>query len=48
MAEAHHFIGDDTHFNVKGPTQRLVDLGKAPFHLVPRFRGSLLLVGRKP
>lgn len=48
LVEGRHFLGEDTHCNVKTPAQRLVDLAKLPFYVVPHFRGSLLVVGRKP
>jgi SAM-dependent methyltransferase len=48
VVEARHFVGEDTCDNVKSPAARLVDLAKLPFYAVPRLRGSLLVVGRKP
>lgn len=48
VLEARHFVDNDTRYNVRGVTQRLIDLAKLPFHAVPHFRGSLLVVGRKP
>lgn len=48
VAESRHFLGEDTKENVRALRQRLVDLAKLPFYAVPHFRGSLLLVGRKP
>lgn len=48
VVEARHFVGEDTHCNVKTTTQRLIDLGKLPFYAAPHFRGSLLVVARKP
>lgn len=48
VVEARHFIGEDTHWNAKTLRERLIDLAKSPFCVVPHFRGSLLAVGRKP
>ena len=48
VVEARHFLGENTHYNVKTTAQRLIDLAKIPFYTVPHFRGSLLVVGRKP
>ncbi len=48
VVEARHFLGEDTHCNVKTVRERLIDLAKVPFYVVPHFRGSLLVVGRKP
>lgn len=48
VVEARHFLGEDTRYNVKTTVQRLIDLAKIPFYMVPHFRGSLLVVGRKP
>lgn len=48
VVERHWMIADDTHDNMKSMTQRLIDLAKVPFYMVPHLRGDLLLVGRKP
>ena len=48
VVEQRHAIGEDTHYNVKSVTQRLIDLAKLPFYGIPYFRGLLLVVGRKP
>ena len=48
VVEQRQYIGEDTHENVKSTLQRLIDLAKIPFYIVPHFRGSLLAVGRKP
>jgi SAM-dependent methyltransferase len=48
VVEQRQYIGEDTHENVKSVQQRLIDLAKIPFYVVPHFRGSLLAVGRKP
>lgn len=48
VVEARHFLGEDTHESVKPVAQRLVDVAKFPFYVVPHFRGSLLVVGEKP
>lgn len=48
VVERHWTIAEDTHYNVKSMTQRLIDLAKLPFYVVPHFRGDLLVVGRKP
>ncbi|MBI4456215.1 MAG: methyltransferase domain-containing protein [Acidobacteria bacterium] len=48
ITEAWHFCGRFTTHNVKSISHRLIDLAKQPFHLVPHFRDSLLVVGRKP
>lgn len=47
IIEARHFLGEDTHYNVKTTAQRLIDLAKWPFYVVPHLRGSLLVVGQK-
>ncbi len=48
VVEAQHFLTKDTRHNVKMLSQRLIDLAKIPFHLVPHLRGNLLVVGQKP
>jgi len=48
VVEARHFLTKDTRYNVKTLSQRLIDLAKIPFHLIPHLRGNLLVVGRKP
>lgn len=48
VVERCHFVADNTHYNVKSLTQRLIDLAKLPFYMVPHLRGGLLVVGRKP
>ncbi len=48
VVEAQHFLTKDTRYNVKTTSQRLIDLAKIPFHLVPHLRGNLLVVGQKP
>ncbi|MEE9231531.1 MAG: methyltransferase domain-containing protein [Acidobacteriota bacterium] len=48
VVEARHFLGEDTRYNVKTISQRLIDLAKCPFYVVPHLRGCLLAVGRKP
>lgn len=48
IAERRFFLGGDTQDCARKPRQRLIDLAKAPFYVVPHFRGSLLAVGRKP
>lgn len=48
VVERHWTIAEDTHYNVKSMTQRLIDLAKLPFYVVPHLRGDLLVVGRKP
>lgn len=48
VVEARHFLGEDTHENVRSLTQRFVDLVKLPFYVIPHLRGSVLVVGRKP
>lgn len=48
VVERHWTIAEDTHYNVKSMTQRLIDLAKLPFYVVPHLRGNLLMVGRKP
>ncbi len=48
VVEARHFLGEDTHESVKSVAQRLIDVAKIPFYVVPHFRGSLLVVGEKP
>lgn len=48
VVEARHFVEDDTRYRVKSIAQRSIDLAKLPFYLVPHFRGSLLVVGKKP
>ncbi len=41
-------MGEDTHYNEKSMTQRLIDLAKLPFYAVPHLRATLLVLGRKP
>jgi SAM-dependent methyltransferase len=48
VVERRFFLGEDTRHCVQPMRQRFVDLAKLPFYAVPHFRGSLLLVGRKP
>ncbi len=48
VVETRHFLGENTRYNVKTKAQRLIDLAKYPFYMVPHLRGSLLVVGRKP
>jgi SAM-dependent methyltransferase len=48
VVEARHFVGEDTHYNEKSMTQRLIDLAKLPFYTVPHLRATLLVLGRKP
>lgn len=48
VVEARHFVGEDTHYNKKSMTQRLINLVKLPFYTVPHLRGSLLVVGKRP
>ncbi len=48
VAERRFFLGEDTQDCAKRPKQHLIDAAKVPFYLIPHFRGSLLLVGRKP
>ena len=48
VVERRHTIAEATHHNVKSMTQRLIDLAKLPFYMVPHLRGDLLVVGRKP
>lgn len=48
IAERRFFLGEDTQDCTKRPKQHLIDAAKVPFHLIPHFRGSLLIVGRKP
>ncbi len=48
VVEARHFLGKDTRYNVKTISQRLIDLAKCPFYVVPHLRECLLAVGRKP
>jgi SAM-dependent methyltransferase len=48
VAERRFFLGEDTQDCAKRPKQRLIDTAKVPFYLIPHFRGSLLIVGRKP
>jgi SAM-dependent methyltransferase len=48
VAEARHFMGEDTRYLVRTPRRRPVELAKLPFSLVPHFRASLFAVGRKP
>lgn len=48
VVERHWTIAEDTRYNVKSMSQRLIDLAKFPFYMVPHLRGDLLVVGRKP
>jgi len=48
VVEQRQYIAEDTHENIKSIQQRLIDLAKVPFYVVPHFRGSLMAVGRKP
>lgn len=48
VVERHWTIAEDTYYNVKSMTQRLIDLVKFPFYVIPHFQGDLLVVGRKP
>ncbi len=48
VVEQCHTIAEDTHYNVKSIVQRLIDLAKLPFYIVPHLRGDLLVIGRKP
>ncbi|OHB44179.1 MAG: hypothetical protein A2178_00755 [Planctomycetes bacterium GWC2_49_10] len=42
-----HFLGDQTVFNEKSFKQHVIDYCKAPFYLIPRYRGDLLIAARK-
>ncbi len=48
VVEARHFVGEDTHYNVKSMSQRLINLAKLPFYTVPHLRATLLVLARKP
>ncbi len=48
VVEQRHAIAEDTRYNVKSSSQRLVDLAKLPFSMVPHLRGTLVVVGQKP
>ncbi len=48
VVDTQHFLTKDTRYNVKTFSQRLIDLAKLPFHLIPHLRGNLLVVGQKP
>lgn len=48
MVEQQFFLGEDTQDCVRSGRQRAIDAAKMPFYLVPHFRGSLLVVARKP
>ncbi len=48
IAERRYFLGEDTHDCVQPASRRVTDLAKIPFYAVPHFRGSLLIVGKKP
>jgi SAM-dependent methyltransferase len=48
VVERHYTIVEDTHYNVKSMNQRLIDLAKLPFYMVPHLRGDLLVLGKKP
>ena len=41
-------VVNDTRFNIKSFRQKLIDVAKIPFHMIPHFRGDLLVVARKP
>lgn len=47
IAQKTYFIGDQTVFNKKDFKQRLIDCCKIPFHVIPHFRGYLLIAARK-
>lgn len=47
VIETRHFLGENTRYNVKTMPQRLTDMAKRPFYVVPHFRGSILVVGQK-
>lgn len=48
IAEARFFLGEDTQDCRLPLRQRAIDWAKWPFYAIPHFRGSLLVVGRKP
>ncbi len=48
VVESRHFLGHDTRYNIKSPTQRIIDCVKLPFYAIPHFRTNLLVLGRKP
>lgn len=41
------FFVDHTEFVYKNIKQKLIDLAKVPFELIPHFRGSILVCGKK-
>ena len=43
-----HYNDHNTEFVVKGWKQRMIDLAKVPFYLVPHLRNNLFLVATKP
>ena len=43
-----HYNNCNTEFVVKGWKQRIIDLAKVPFYLVPHLRNNLFLVATKP
>jgi len=47
ITEKKFFIGDCTKFNRKSFQQKSIDLVKMPFHLIPHFRGNILVVAGK-
>jgi len=47
IAQKEHFMGDQTVFNEKSFKQHIIDYCKAPFHIIPRYRGELLVAARK-
>lgn len=48
VAARRHAIAEDTRYGVRSVRQRIYDLAKLPFFLVPHLRGSLVVVGQKP
>lgn len=48
VVEAWRFLDRNTRYTAKPIAQRLVDLAKLPFFVLPNFRDHLLVVGRKP
>lgn len=47
VGHCRHFIGDDTQYNVKSVSRRLVDLAQLAFYGIPTLRGTLLAMGEK-
>ncbi|OGW17528.1 MAG: hypothetical protein A3G93_04670 [Nitrospinae bacterium RIFCSPLOWO2_12_FULL_45_22] len=41
------FFSDHTEFVYKDIKQKLIDLAKAPFELIPHLRGDILIIGKK-